>query len=367
MAENTVLPTTAAEAKDKLANNPATRQAYNYSVVNNASKNGTSASLAPKQVKKSWIDKVKEGWSELTSEDTPEVAAQRKAQREKERDVLKAKMAKQAEGLAIEGGALGTMLVPGLKGKAAVAMGAGALANAAANEGKKAVKKLEAPEVKEPKTDGDEPPIPPKGDKAPTTTEEPTRDGYQEYENEIAAARGLGKYIGKDGKLDYNKLQRSKVGYGILNALAGALAGAGAGAAGQAAPDMSKGILGREMAKRDEVVEKIDEARRSKLRQDEDMSTFVKKLGLQGAENERIQKEMARFMSNLNFEDQKRLNNYLKNMPIEDAIKMGIVQNPQGFLGMALNAAGSGVGSFLGQFAKSDEGCKKFATKKVFR
>lgn len=243
----------------------------------------------------------------------------------------------------------------------------GELNKAAANvTGKNNIDKMDyekAPEVKEPKKEGSEP-ITPKGDKA--ETEEPARDGYQEYENEIAAARGLGKYIGKDGKLDYNKLQRSKVGYGILNALAGALAGAGAGAAGQAAPDMSKGILGREIAKRDEVVEKVDEARRSKLRQDEDMSTFVKKLGLQGTENERIQKEMARFMSNLNFEDQKRLNNYLKNMPIQDAVKMGIVQNPYGFMNMAANAAGSFVGN-LAKPVPSDEGCKSFAVKKVFR
>lgn len=223
-----------------------------------------------------------------------------------------------------------------------------------------------APSVEQPKKADEKDIVDTKGDKAELSTEENKTDSYQEYENEMARARGLGKYIGKDGKLDYNKLQRSKVGYGILNALAGALAGAGAGAAGQAAPDMSKGILGREIAKRDEVIEKVNEARRSKLRQDEDMSTFVKRLGLQGAENERVQKAMAEYMSNLNFSDQKRLNEYLKNMPTAQALKLGIVQNPMAFMNMAGNALGSTIGSFAKPIS-SDEGVKSFAVKKVFK
>lgn len=362
--KNTVLPTSAAESKEKLTSNPATRAAFNQSTVNNATKNGTSADLAPKQVKKSWKDKAKEAWSELTAEDTPEVAAQRKEQREKERDVLKAKMAKQAEGLAIEGGLLGALAVPGLQGKAAVAMGAGALANAAAEEGKKANKKIE-----EKKTADVEKPVENNTNSIPATTTakvEPS-EPQESYEAKIAKMNGLDKYIKDDGTVDYKKLHKSKIGFQILNALMAGLAGAGAGAAGKGAPDMSNSMLSQEINKRDEVVNKAKEKLdiEEKRKADKDFAKFASDLSTNSA------KEL---MLTGNAEQLKQLKNeneYLMGLSDSQIEKLAKVHNPYGRYQMMMGWGQLGLGA-LGTIqgfmpTKSDEGCKKFAHRKVFK
>jgi len=376
--KNTVLPTSAAESKEKLANNPATRAAFNQSTVNKASNSGTSADLAPKQVKKSWKDKVKDGWSktkeawsELTADDTPEVAAQRKEQREKERDVLKAKMAKQAEGLAYMGGALGTMLVPGLQGKAAIAMGAGALANAAAEEGKKANEKIEENNKKVAATGEDkiEKPVENTTNSIPATTAkvEPTKP-QESYEAKIAKMNGLDKYIKEDGTVDYKKLHKSKIGFQILNALMAGLAGAGAGAAGKGAPDMSNSMLSQEINKRDEVVNKAKEKLdiEEKRKADKDFAKFASDLSTNSA------KEL---MLTGNAEQLKQLKNeneYLMGLSDSQIEKLAKVHNPYGRYQMmmgwgqlGLGALGTIQGFIPGQ--KSDENCKKFAHRKVFK
>lgn len=363
--KNTVIPTNGAEAKDKMTSNPATRAAFNQATVNNATKNGTSANLAPKQVKKSWKDKAKEAWSELTAEDTPEVAAQRKEQREKERDVLKAKMAKQAEGLAIEGGVLGAMAVPGLQGKAAIAMGAGALANAAAEEGKKANEKID----KKAAAAGVEKPVENNTNSIPATTTkvEPTKP-QESYEAKIAKMNGLDKYIKDDGTVDYKKLHKSKIGFQILNALMAGLAGAGAGAAGKGAPDMSNSMLSQEINKRDEVVNKAKEKLdiEEKRKADKDFAKFASDLSTNSA------KEL---MLTGNAEQLKQLKNeneYLMGLSDSQIEKLAKVHNPYGRYQMmmgwgqlGLGALGTIQGFIPGQ--KSDEGCKKFAHRKVFK
>lgn len=368
--KNTVLPTSAAESKEKLANNQATRAAFNQFTVNRAAKNGTSADLAPKQVKKSWKDKVKDGWSkakdawnELTAEDTPEVAAQRKEQSEKERDVLKAKMAKQAEGLAIEAGALGAIAAPGLQGKIAAGMAAGALANAAAEEGKKANRKIEENNKKAENKPADNKPADNKpADNKSSDDKEPT-EPEESYEAKIARMNGLDKYIKDDGTVDYKKLHKSKIGFQILRGLLGGLAGAGAGLAGIDIPDMSKGMLSQEVSKRDEVAnrakDKLDIEEKRKA--DKDFAKFTSDLSTNSA------KELMLTGTDEQLRQMKKENEYLMNLTDAQIEKLAKVHNPygrwqmlQGWGQLALNGAGM---LKLG----SDEGCKKFALRKVFK
>lgn len=363
MAEkkNTVLPTTAAESKDKLASNPATRAAYNQSTISKAAKNGTAAELAPKQVKNSWKEKAKEAWSELTSEDTPEVAAQRKEQAEKERDVLKKKMAKQAEGLAIEGGALGAALIPGLQGKMAAGVAAGALANAAAEEGKKADRKIE---YNKKKAANDKPVVNSPADNKPAdskpTDKEPTKP-EESYEAKIARMNGLDKYIKEDGSVDYKKLHKSKIGFQILNALMAGLAGAGAGAAGKNAPDMSNSMLAQEVGKRDEVASKAKEKLdiEEKRKADKDFAKFTSDLSTNSA------KELMMTGTAEQLKQLKNENEYLIGLSDAQIEKLAKVHNPYGRYQMLQGwgqLALSGIGAI-----KSDEGCKKFAHRKVFK
>ena len=366
MAENknTVLPTTAAEAKDMMASNPATRQAYNYSVVNNASKNGTAADLAPKQVKKSWKDKAKEAWSELTAEDTPEVAAQRKEQREKERDVLKSKMAKQAEGLAIEAGALGAVAAPGIRNKLLAVGAAGTAANIAAEEGKKADRKLEenrnkpANNVPTNNAPADNKSADNKSaDNKSSDDKEPT-EPEESYEAKIAKMNGLDKYIKEDGTVDYKKLHKSKIGFQILNALMAGLAGAGAGAAGKNAPDMSNSMLAQEVSKRDEVASKAKEKLdiEEKRKADKDFAKFTSDLSTNSA------KELMMTGTAEQLKQLKNENEYLMNLTDAQIEKLAKVRDPYARYNMYMqlfNQFGGGI--------RSDEGCKKFAHRKVFK
>lgn len=378
--KNTVIPTTAAESKEKLANNQATRAAFNQSTVNKASKSGTAAELAPKQVKPSWKDKVvngakkvKEGWKELTADDTPEDIALRKEQLAKERDVLSKKMAKQAEGLSIEGGALGAMLVPGLQGKVAAGMAAGALANAAAEEGKKADRKIE--ENRKKAEEANKPAINAPVDNKPTdnapivnkpTDKEPKKP-EESYEAKIARMNGLDKYIKEDGTVDYKKLHKSKIGFQILNALMAGLAGAGAGAAGKNAPDMSNSMLAQEVSKRDEVANKAKEKLdiEEKRKADKDFAKFASDLSTNSA------KEL---MLTGNAEQLKQLKNeneYLMGLSDDQIEKLAKVHNPYGRYQMMMGWGQLGLGALgtIGSFlpTKSDEGCKKFAHRKVFK
>lgn len=198
------------------------------------------------------------------------------------------------------------------------------------------------------------PPTPPVDDSKP--------DVYDTYISKIAKQQGLGKYVNEDGTVDYDRLQKSKVGFQILNALVAGIGGAAAGAAGKDAPDMSKGMLAQQVAKRDTVVEKAKEAAQQEKDNAVDMATFTDKLGLQGKESERLQKEMARFMSRLSIDQQKAMMNYLKDVPMTDAIKAQFVQNPIGSMNMMM----SGLGSFVPGMKFSDEGCKKFANRRIF-
>lgn len=396
MAEkkNTVLPTSKEENEKLLASNPATRAARNEAVVKKAGKEGTTADLAPKTVKKSWGQKVvdnvkdfgnqaKEGWKELTQKDTPEMAQVRKEQREKEAEILKRKGDKIKEGLAIEAGALGAIALPGAKAKVAaglLGLGANRALNAQHEKENKEwdekngplIRNKEESEATAPKdeTIGTAPihnnEIKSNVDVKANEAIDAGDKAYDNYISKVAKQQGLGKYVNEDGSIDYDRLQKSKIGFQILNALIGGIGGAAAGAAFKDAPDMSHSMLAQEVDKRNRVVEEAQKSAEQEKQNAIDISTFTAKLGLQGEQAVRAQKEMARFMSNLSYNDQVRMMQYMKGMDIKDALKLGFAQNPYG----AMSAAFSGLGSLGGGIAGalgSDEACKKFANRRVFK
>ena len=341
-----------------LASNPAARAANNQTNPNPANVN---------KPKKSWKDKVKEGFKEVVTGSTEE---EKKQYDENLKPHLDKKIAQQAEGLAIEGGALGAIAAPGAKGKVAAATLAGLGANAAANEGKKADEKIKEKEGSEkaPETKGEG------GNEGALKTESETDKTKEKilengeksgdtYIAKVAKQQGLGKYVNKDGTVDYDRLQKSKVGFQILNAILGGIGGAAAGAAFKDAPDMSKGMLAQAVGKRDKVVEEAQKTAEQEKQNANELATFTQKLGLQGEQAIRAQKEMARFMSNLSYDDQVRMMNYMKGMSLQDAMKLGFAQNPYGAMGSIAN----GLGGFMGGGLGSDEACKAFASRKLFR
>ena len=349
-----------------LASNPAARAANNQTNPNPANVNKT---------KKSWKDKVKEGL-EYTKDGLKEVVNGSTEEEKKQYDEnlkphLDKKIAQQAEGLALEGGALGAVAAPGAKGKVAATALAGLGANAAANEGKKADEKIKerkegsekAPETKGEGGNAGVPKTESETDKTKKKILESGEKSGDTYIAKVAKQQGLGKYVNEDGTVDYDRLQKSKVGFQILNAILGGIGGAAAGAAFKDGPDMSKGMLAQAVGKRDKVVEEAQKTAEQEKQNANELATFTQKLGLQGEQAIRAQKEMARFMSNLSYDDQVRMMNYMKGMSLQDAMKLGFAQNPYG----AMGSIAGGLGGFMGAGAGSDEACKAFASRKLFR
>ena len=56
-----------------------------------------------------------------------------------------------------------------------------------------------------------------------------------------------------------------------------------------------------------------------------------------------------------------RMMKYMQGMSVQDAMKLGFAQNPYGAMGAAFN----GINGVMNAF--SDECCKKFASRKVFK
>ena len=124
---------------------------------------------------------------------------------------------------------------------------------------------------------------------------------------------------------------------------------------------MSRSMLAQEVDKRNKVVDEAQKTAEQEKQNALDLSTFTAKLGLQGQQALNAQKEMARFMSNLSYNDQVRMMSYMQGMSVQDAMKLGFAQNPYGAMGAAFQSLG-GIANAL-----SDEGCKKFASRKVFK
>lgn len=381
MANNTVVPTSVEDKNKKLASDPATRAMMNQKQSEQAAKEGRSAdlpSVKPIPQKKTVGQKIMDGIHELVDEDTPEMKETRQKQRDAEYEVNKQRVDKKKKDLVTTAATLGPLAVggaglaggAGVKGVAKV-LGAGATGVAAGGvadalmDDKKKAKAETVPVNTEAKVET----TPNSGASTTKTTNniktektENTEDKtYDNYIAKVAKQQGLGKYVKEDGTVDYDKLQKSKVGYQILNALIAGIGGAAAGAAFKDAPDMSKSMLAQEVDKRNRVVDEAQKTAEQEKQNALDLSTFTAKLGLQGQQALNAQKEMARFMSNLSYNDQVRMMKYMQGMSVQDAMKLGFAQNPYGAMGAAFNGINGAMNAF------SDEGCKKFASRRVFK
>lgn len=372
------------EAEKKLASDPSARARMNDSQAKQAAREGRSAelpSVKPIPQKKTFGQKIKEGLHELVDEDTPEMKETRQKQRDAEYEVNKQRVDKKkkdlittavtlgpiaAGGAGLAGGAGAKGLVKAI-GAGATGVAAGGVADALMDGGEKKKAKAETVPTNTDKTPevsgGASNESTPKtiNDKTTPKTENTEDKTYDNYIAKVAKQQGLGKYVKEDGTVDYDKLQKSKVGYQILNALIAGIGGAAAGAAFKDAPDMSKSMLAQEVDKRNKVVDEAQKTAEQEKQNDLDLSTFTAKLGLQGQQALNAQKEIARFMSNLSYNDQVRMMNYMQGMSVQDAMKLGFAQNPYGAMGAAFN----GINGVMNAF--SDEGCKKFASRKVFK
>ena len=392
MANNTVVPTSVEDKNRKLASDPATRAMMNQKQAEQAAKEDRSAelpSVKPIPKKKSGWQKTKDyiadGLHEVVDTDTPEVKEMRQKQRDAEYEVNKQRVDKKKKdlittavvttpllvgGTGLAGGA-GVKGVAKVLGAGATGVTAGTVADALMDDKKKA--KAETVPTTNTTTNTNNnvnvvnentttnTPKATNNTNNTTTTKEEESKTYNNYVAKVAKQQGLGKYVKEDGSIDYDKLQKSKVGYQILNALIAGIGGAAAGAAFKDAPDMSKSMLAQEVAKRNKVVDEAQKTAEQEKQNALDLETFTAKLGLQGQQALNAQKEIARFMSNLSYNDQVRMMNYMQGMSIQDAMKLGFAQNPYGAMGAAFN----GINGVMNAF--SDECCKKFASRKVFK
>ena len=380
MANNTVVPTSAEDKNKKLASDPATRAMMNQKQTEQAAKEGRSGelpSVKPIPQKKTVGQNIMDGFHELVDTDTPEVAEMRQKQRDAEYEVNKQRVDKKKKDLITTAATLGPIAAGGaglaggagakgvakVLGAGATGVAAGGVANALMDDKKKA--KAETVPVntdtKTPEVSGGASTTKTTNNKTTPKTEKTEDKTYDNYVAKVAKQQGLGKYVKEDGTVDYDKLQKSKVGYQILNALIAGIGGAAAGAAFKDAPDMSKSMLAQEVDKRNRVVDEAQKTAEQEKQNDLDLSTFTAKLGLQGQQALNAQKEMARFMSNLSYNDQVRMMKYMQGMSVQDAMKLGFAQNPYGAMGAAFNGINGAMNAF------SDECCKKFASRKVFK
>lgn len=400
MANNTVVPKNREEADKKLASDPATRRYMADSQAKQAAREWRSDELPsakPIPQKKSFWEKAKEvkdyvvdAGHELFDEDTPEEKEMKKKYSEELNETLQRQVDKKGKNLLttiavlgpIAAGGAGLAGGAGAKGIAKVigagasGVAAGTIIDALIDDKNKA--KAETVPSADTNTDvtnkgnstsnnggsnnGDSN----NGDSNTNNTTPPKTEDktYDNYIAKVAKQQGLGKYVKEDGTVDYDRLQKSKVGYQILNALLAGIGGAAAGAAFKDAPDMSKSMLAQEVDKRNKVADEAQKTAEQEKQNALDLSTFTDKLGLQGQQAIDTQKAIAQNMSNLSYNDKIRMMDHMKDMSVQDVMKLNFAQNPYGAMGSLFGMMG-GFGGF-GQ-AFSDESCKKFASRKVFK
>lgn len=140
-----------------------------------------------------------------------------------------------------------------------------------------------------------------------------TKVDYDRLARNTAKAHGLDKLVDEEGNVDYKRANRQKVGFGILNALAGAAAGLGAGLAGKNAPDMSKGMLGQEMQKRQDVIDAKINASSDETSDERQIDTLTKSLKLNNAANKDLQKTLMRYNTN----ERQAIVKYIQSLPAD--------------------------------------------------
>lgn len=136
---------------------------------------------------------------------------------------------------------------------------------------------------------------------------------YDRLARNTAKAHGLDKLVDEEGNVDYKRANRQKVGFGILNALAGAAAGLGAGLAGKNAPDMSKGIIGQEMQKRQDVIDAKIDASEKETGDERQIDTLTKSLKLNNAANKDLQKTLMKY----NTDERQAIVRYIQSLPAD--------------------------------------------------
>lgn len=180
-------------------------------------------------------------------------------------------------------------------------------------------------------------------------------------------ANGLGKYVKEDGSIDYNKLEKSKVGWKVLQGLGSAMAAFGSGMTG-ANFDASNGFASQELAKRQEVQDAYKETAQQELDDQRGIETFAKQLKMNNAELKEFNEAMLKYKR----EDRVKIFNYIKALPVEQQVQATkiLAQSPESFQ-EALASAGIGFldkatgGAISG--IRSDEKCKHFAKRSVFK
>lgn len=128
------------------------------------------------------------------------------------------------------------------------------------------------------------------------------------------------KYTKEDGSIDYKKLQRSKIGFSILNALLGGLAGGAAGAAFKDIPDLSKGLVAQEIAKRQEVVDTQKSREEDKYVTKRDLERYAQQMGISTTQAKQLQA----YGFQLNRENVQKMRDIVKNYGWDEALKIGI-------------------------------------------
>lgn len=180
-------------------------------------------------------------------------------------------------------------------------------------------------------------------------------------------ANGLGKYVKEDGSIDYKKLEKSKVGWKVLQGLGSAMASFASGITGHSF-DASNGFASQELAKRQEVQDAYKETAQQELDDQRGIETFAKQLKMNNEELKDFNDAMLKYKR----EDRIKIFNYIRALPVEQQLQATkvLAQSPESFqealasagIGLLDNATGGAISGL-----RSDEKCKSFARRSVFK
>lgn len=196
---------------------------------------------------------------------------------------------------------------------------------------------------------------------------DPEAPDYNLGAKKALEANGLDKYVKEDGSIDYKKLEKSKVGWKVLQGLGSAMASFASGMTGHNF-DASNGFASQEIAKRQEVQDAYKDTAEDEMNDQRDMETFTKKMNLNHKERLAFQDSL----NALNRSDRQAILNSIYAQPLEKqqmAAKV-LAQSPENPM-EALASIGIGFADKVSGGAisglRSDEKCKSFAKRSVFK
>lgn len=230
-------------------------------------------------------------------------------------------------------------------------------------EMEKETKKQEAAQTQSTQPNTQAPATPPKE----ANIADPEAPDYDLKAKKALEANGLDKYVKEDGSIDYKKLEKSKVGWKVLQGLGSAMAAFGSGMTGHNF-DASNGFASQEIAKRQEVQDSYKDTAEDEMSDQRDMETFTKKMNLNHKERLAFQDSL----NALNRADRQAILNSIYSQPPEKQLMAAKVlaqspENPMEALasigiGFADKATGGAISGL-----RSDEKCKSFAKRSVFK